>query len=676
VPYRPDVDGLRAFAVLAVIGFHAYPAYVPGGFVGVDVFFVISGFLITGLLLEALATNRFSFVEFYSRRARRILPALIVVLVAVVMIGWAVLVADEFRALQKHVLAAATFTSNVVLWQESGYFDAPADVKPLLHLWSLGIEEQFYLLWPAVLYIAWRRRWNLGTVIATIVALSFIANVRTVQMGLPAAAFFLPHNRLWQLLAGAWLAYIAQFHRAETDAWLRRRLYAVDGDPSNLLAWLGAALVVLAIVGLDRGPGYPNRWAGVGPLRAITMTLGLGSGDRYPGIAALVPTIGTMLLVWAGPTARLNRAVLSRRVMVWLGLISYPLYLWHWPLLAFLRITESGSPPAMLKVTAIVAALALAAMTYIVVERPIRARAATPRLAVTLVGTLAIIAAAGLIGWSPRVPTFALALEPTVVVPDLDAACHEQFTADGEYCRVWAPALPVTTALLGDSHAAHLLPAVGEALAAHRETVVHLGNSGCPPLLNIERFVGNQRDVCYETNASVLPVVAQHHELRHVVLSFRGAVDVTGTGYGFAEEGLSVTFRSAGTTLTREASMRQALADTVAYFQAHQKTVTLVLQVPELGFHITECLGRPFSFSRQVRRPCAVARADVLRRQATYRAIVDDVHRSFPTLRVVDPITYLCDATSCPALDGSIALYSDTNHLTRAGADRLVGAFR
>src|SRR5438093_2448008 len=224
--YRPDIDGLRAVAVLAVIGFHAFPSFVPGGFVGVDVFFAISGFLISGLIFEQLANDRFSFWDFYARRIRRIVPALVVLLIAIAAIGWAVLVSDEFLALQKHIAAAATFTSNIVLWHEAGYFDAPSDFKPLLHLWSLAIEEQFYLLWPFVLWASWRRRLHLGTIITGFVVGSFALNLQALHTGAPTAAFFLPQCRLWQLLGGALLAYIERFRRVEADAWLQRKFFA------------------------------------------------------------------------------------------------------------------------------------------------------------------------------------------------------------------------------------------------------------------------------------------------------------------------------------------------------------------------------------------------------------------------------------------------------------------
>ena len=204
--YRPDIDGLRANAVLSVVAFHAFPAAVTGGFVGVDIFFVISGFLISSIILKGLDREQFTFRDFYARRIRRILPALMVVLIACFFFGWYVLLADEWEVLGKHIGAGALFLSNVLLWDEVDYFDTSADLKPLLHLWSLGVEEQFYIFWPLILFLGWRYRAAVPTLILTILLGSFLLNIGTVKEH-PEAAFYLPFARFWQLLSGGLLAY-------------------------------------------------------------------------------------------------------------------------------------------------------------------------------------------------------------------------------------------------------------------------------------------------------------------------------------------------------------------------------------------------------------------------------------------------------------------------------------
>jgi len=203
--YRPDIDGLRAVAVLAVVGFHAFPALVKGGFIGVDIFFVISGFLITTIIIGSLKRNSFSLLKFYSRRIKRIFPALLLVLIASIVIGGFTLLAGEFKQLSLHIAGGAGFISNFVYWKESGYFDNAADTKPLLHLWSLGIEEQFYIIWPILLWLAWKLRLNLFAIIIVLACISLALNIVTVADD-GVAAFYSPQTRFWELLAGSVIA--------------------------------------------------------------------------------------------------------------------------------------------------------------------------------------------------------------------------------------------------------------------------------------------------------------------------------------------------------------------------------------------------------------------------------------------------------------------------------------
>jgi peptidoglycan/LPS O-acetylase OafA/YrhL len=204
--YRPDIDGLRAVAVLAVVLFHAFPNALSGGFAGVDVFFVISGFLISSILFAQIELGRFSIADFYARRARRIFPALALVLACTLAFGWFILLSDEFRRLGKHMAAGSGFVANLVLWSESGYFDTAADLKPLLHLWSLGIEEQFYLVWPLLLGLAWSRKVSMWWVLGAGMLMSFGLNIYGVGID-PTGTFFSPLTRFWELLAGAALAW-------------------------------------------------------------------------------------------------------------------------------------------------------------------------------------------------------------------------------------------------------------------------------------------------------------------------------------------------------------------------------------------------------------------------------------------------------------------------------------
>ena len=332
--YRPDIDGLRAIAVVAVVLFHAFPASLPGGFAGVDMFFTISGFLITGVLLRDHARGAFSLRDFYARRIKRIFPALALVLAACLGLGWLVLTADELTALGTFTSGGAAFLSNFLLWRASGYFDTAADTKPLLHLWSLGIEEQFYFVWPLLLWWWFRKPQRLGLWMGACVLASLAYSLWAVRVD-AVMAFYSPLPRFWELGVGGLLAY------------------ALWRDPQMLqrvrpaAAYLGLLLLALGLVLLDKAAAFPGWWA-------------------------LLPTLGTVLLIFSGDATWLGRRVLASKALVAVGLISYPLYLWHWPLLSFARIALAETPPAEVRAALVLVSVLLAWGTYRWVERPIR----------------------------------------------------------------------------------------------------------------------------------------------------------------------------------------------------------------------------------------------------------------------------------------------------------------
>ena len=338
--YRSDIDGLRAFAVLSVVLFHAFPEFISGGFIGVDVFFVISGFLISTIIFERLEQRDFSFVDFYARRVRRIFPALILVLVTSFILGWCILFVGEYKQLGKHIAGGAGFIANLILWSESGYFDNLADTKPLLHLWSLGIEEQFYIVWPPILWAAWHFRVRCLPIIFAIGLASFVFNLYGIAIH-PVATFYSPLTRFWELLIGSLLAYVTVFHARYP------KLAFNTIAKANSVSWIGCAFFLAGLLLINKDNGFPGAWA-------------------------ILPTLGAALMIKAGPRAWFNRVVLGSSVLVWLGLISYPLYLWHWPLLSFARILSSSVPEVEIRIGIVTLSILLSWLTYRFIEQPIR----------------------------------------------------------------------------------------------------------------------------------------------------------------------------------------------------------------------------------------------------------------------------------------------------------------
>lgn len=361
ITYRPDIDGLRALAILPVVLFHAFPQLVPGGFIGVDIFFVISGYLITSILLKDIQQGHYSIKTFYARRVRRIFPALGIVLLFCLALGWVVLTAVEYRAVGKHAAGGAGFIANIILWKEAGYFDAAGDTKPLLHLWSLGIEEQFYIVWPLLLYFVFKRSWNVVWIIGAVAILSFGLNVGRIGVD-PTGTFYSPISRAWELALGALLAHQATSPHLSWKGVIEK--YA------SSISVFGLLFIVLGFFVIHEARAFPGWWA-------------------------LLPSVGSGLLIAAGPQALINRHFLSNRFMVGVGLISFPLYLWHWPLLSFARIIYSETPPVDVRLVLVLLSVLFAYLTYRLVEKPIRSSSSKKPLIWVLSVLMLLICLAG-----------------------------------------------------------------------------------------------------------------------------------------------------------------------------------------------------------------------------------------------------------------------------------------
>jgi peptidoglycan/LPS O-acetylase OafA/YrhL len=479
--YRADIDGLRAVAVLLVVVHHAFPQALKGGFVGVDLFFVISGFLISTIIFQNLQQDTFSFLDFYKRRIKRIFPALILILIASFVAGWFVLLPADYKLLGKHMAAGAAFVSNFAFWSESGYFESGSKLKPLLHLWSLGIEEQYYIFWPLIVLFAWKRKINLFKVCLVLFALSFVVNIATAK-GNVVAAFYSPLSRFWELLIGSVLAYTS----------LQPSKVTKSPQFNNGTAWVGVVILAIGVYFI-----HPER--------------------RFPGFWALFPTVSAYLLIKAGPKAWFNQQVLSNRVMVWIGLISFPLYLWHWPMLVFAEI-KFGTLDAPTKLGLIALSILLSWLTYRFIERPIRFGNLIVETKKVPLALCAMLLATALLGgyayqrdgFDSRFPKFIQALLKNQPKLDEGWRTGECILDQGHPSSEFSPSCvdkdkrPLLF-LWGDSHAAALYPGLKhlQDTDAYSFGVAQRTGAVCPPI------IGDTRPWCNEINTDSFKLIKE-----------------------------------------------------------------------------------------------------------------------------------------------------------------------
>jgi len=654
--YRPDVDGLRAVAVVTVVVFHAFPALLPGGFVGVDVFFVISGFLISSIIISGTRQGSFSLIDFYSRRVKRILPALLLVLVVTALVGWFVLLSREYRTLGKHLIGAATFSSNLVLWREANYFDAASATKQLLHLWSLGIEEQYYLAWPILCSFIVPKRWLALPLTMGLMLLSFGSNIALVQND-AVAAFYSPGTRVWELLAGSLIAIWTA--RSATSASVPEAGPVFQGRARlwDVVSCAGLALIVAGTVLTRESHAFPGWWA-------------------------LLPVCGTCLLIGAGPASVCNRLILARPTMVWLGLISYPLYLWHWPLLSFLYVTESGTSSPLVRIAAVALSLLLAWATFVVIEKPIRFR---PRrwVAAWLVAGLAGVGCLGGIiyrhdGFRDRYPAAEAVVDEILVRREVSEGCVERLGGlQPRYCLMSDSTRPPTIALLGDSHSNLLFDALSRRLVGLGHNLVQLGGGGCLPFWDVETGVSGRRNDCATQMKPLLDYVLRTPEIETVVVAHRGAAHLTGTDLASPRSVFQLHDYSDARRSDRRAIYEAGLREAVRRFQQAGKRVVLVLAPPELPFAPLGCvrdtIGHPPRLASSRREICpTVSRASVQERDAVYREVTGRVASEFQGVSTVDLASPLCDEVECRVVIDSQLLYRDSDHLSPIGAEYVI----
>lgn len=635
---RRDIDGLRALAVIPVVLFHFGFSTFSGGFVGVDVFFVISGFLITSILFREISAQRFSFVDFWARRARRILPALSVVLLVTLALGWLLLTAKDFSELGRTVRYQSLFISNILFMREDGYFQPASDLKPLLHTWSLAVEEQYYIFFPLLMVVLMRHVRHWRWMLFAVLLISFGLNIAYIDRK-PDFTFFSLPTRAWELLCGAMLAVLPARKHA-VRPWLAQSVGAA-----------GLAAVLLAVFTFDRG-------------------------TVFPGWAALLPVLGATALIWSGGQGSTWAGqLLSARVFVWIGLLSYSFYLWHWPVFVYANAISIDGVQRWEAVGWILLALSLAWLSWRFVELPFREKRLLAGRKHVLVGGLmamAVLAVTGSVvrsqeGFPQRLTGKALEyaqarewragqMKCMLVTKDkkLDKACLLGGNQE----------VPATRLVWGDSHAAALMPAIESGARREGRPVWLYSMSACPPILS-----DDPRQRCKDFNEQTMEQV-RRLQIKDVVLASNWSLYV----YGREDGDKKVLLNARDNTAQSEARMASAIEARVAAIRATGAQVWLFKEVP---LQRKGAISRLTSLARIGRSAEGLGRPldEHLARQHFLSGLFDSMSAADPGVHVIDPTPLMCADEVCSIEVNGHSKYKDEDHLSDTGSARLSPLF-
>lgn len=635
--YRPDIDGLRSLAVLPVVLFHAGVAGFSGGFVGVDIFFVISGYLITSIIMREITEGSFTYLDFWARRARRILPASVAMMLMVFVVGWFVMAPDDYFELARSARAQAFFAGNHYFWAESGYFDGPSELKPLLHTWSLAVEEQFYLVFP-ILFLFLHRfvPTQKYKVLIGVFLLSLIGSAVAVH-DYPSTVFYLLPGRAWELLIGSLVAIYG--HRSIQSAWL-----------SELLSAIGFTMILYSIIFFN-------------------------SAMVFPGLSAVIPTLGTALLIWTNTHHQTaTKRILSLPVLVGVGLISYSLYLWHWPIMVFFRYSSVDELATEEKLVLVIISILVGYLSWKYIETPFRTRKLFPadkRLLVVACVSLLTIAVIGQIirradGYPPRLPEQALRYAQAAEWTDEQEKCSDigaQEIRKGAFCSAGTKNLAGHKIFFwGDSHAAALYPAVKAAALEANGFVLHAAKNGCAGLKGSLR---KDYPECVEFNDAILGQI-DVLDVDAVILASRWSVLVHGKHEEQGAERFRVMLGDDEKSPEKaRIILKEYLLNTIQAFQSRGIQVWIVREVPFQGVDV------PHELTKRALKSQEVSGLGVTTEQHHDRQkVINEIFRELESegVKFLDPAPNLCFDGFCPAALGGRALYRDDDHLSVDGA--------
>ena len=647
--YRPEVDGLRAVAVLPVILFHAGIGGFEGGFVGVDIFFVISGYLITRIILGDISADSFSIAKFYERRIRRILPAYFVVILATLIAGWFILLPSEYIGLGKSVVAATAFASNIYFWRTSDYFSPAAEELPLLHMWSLSIEEQFYVFFPLFVLLTWKLgpRVLLSSILSVLVisfmTAEFLAGWKDI------ANFFLAPTRAWELLVGCVIGYIH-----------RNGVTIIPRAISEIGGLLGLSMISLAIILLDTSVPFPSWWA-------------------------WLPVGGAGLFIAFARAGTLAAQLLSWRPIVFIGLISYSTYLWHQPVLVFSRFLLIDEPNTLITVSLAALSIVIGAISWRFVERPFRNHSAISRTAILGYGgvSMAGLCVAGLVlaysnGYPARLPDEARYYvngigEPENILDD----CVLELAVTPTPCRIGAG--PPRYFIFGDSHARVIAITMDSIINGSFDLGSEIATvSGCGPFPDFER-VG--KPMCSAKAKKFVDYALSKDAPNTIILMARWAMYSSGqrvdNGEGGVEYGSGIEMVPSSAiqnTGTQEGNFIAAVQRLAEEILMAGKRVVIIGSVPEVGWRVPHRLARAAMTGTNIRRPISTNIEYYDERSAPLISAIEPFMGN-PQFLFLDPGPVFCESGRCIAeIDGE-PLYFDDDHLNARGTKLMIEAF-
>jgi peptidoglycan/LPS O-acetylase OafA/YrhL len=657
--YRSDIDGLRAVAVLSVLIFHAFPDFLKGGFIGVDVFFVISGFLISNIIIRSLNAGTFRFVEFYSRRIIRLFPSMVIVLFSSFILGWFFLLGEEFKQFGKHSLAGVGFLSNIVYLNEIDYFNNVTDTMPLLHLWSLGVEEQFYIFFPCLLWFCWRMNINISLTCLFILIVSFVLNVQHIDRN-SIVSFYSPFTRIWELIFGVILALntkskielISKQNKIielRADRRTNREIFVPWKVLSNVISLLALAALICSFFVYSKQLLYPGYWA-------------------------LLPVLASGLIIISGPNAWVNRNILSNKVLVWFGIISFPLYLWHWPLLSFARIIAGTEPSIFFRICIVTLSIILSWLTYRFVELPIRFAYVKKFKVCALIASMLAL---GFLGGSTYltdgyqfrdINRIYNSYANSIKVPERASECFEIPYAyrknDSWFCSLGNNVSSEKFFAYGDSHALSLLPALEQFAIQENINIKFAGTSGCPPVLGVQSVAvdgGIEKFNCKELNERIFNYV-KNSDIKTVILASRWTYYINSISRPTEFAPLARNSNLSVDKLSSTNDLIWAINNTVLRYSSIGVKVIFIEDVPQQKFNPRNIIIKGRGLESEYLKMSVALDEHVANQSFVNKAL----RASGASTINLDDI--LCPDGLCILVANSNFLYSDDDHLSIAGS--------